>query len=96
MLNRSYPIRPCSAASCGRGWRRGLLMVVAMLAASAVMAAEQHDLKDGAKSAGRALGGAAREIGQGAKQVGKTVGEAAKEGGREFRRALKGNGKESN
>jgi hypothetical protein len=51
---------------------------------------EEGSLKDGAKNAGRTLGGVVRDVGQGAKKVGKTVGEAAKEGGREFKKAVKG------
>lgn len=37
------------------------------------------DLKEDAKSAGRAVGSTAREVGQGVKQVGKEIGRGARE-----------------
>lgn len=66
--------------------------------------AEDGTLADGARNAGHAAGTAAHKIGQGtkkigktigkeAKKVGKTIGHAAAEGGREFRRAVRGKGK---
>jgi len=47
-------------------------------------------LKDDSRKAGRAAGGAVREVVQGVKKAGKEIGSAAKEGGKEFRRAVKG------
>ena len=72
-----------------------------LIAISSPAFAEEGNLKDGAKRAGRAVGSVAhdighgakkvgKEIGQGAKQAGMAIGEAAKEGGKEFRRAVKG------
>jgi len=66
--------------------------------------AEEGTLADGARKAGHAAGSAAHQVGQGtkkigktigkeAKKVGKTIGHAAAEGGREFRRAVRGKGK---
>lgn len=69
----------------------GLFIVLALGVGGATpVYGEDGSVKEGARSAGRAVGGAVREIGQGAKKVGKTVGEAAKEGGREFKKAVKG------
>lgn len=74
-------------------WRAAgscLISVGFGLAALVPAQAEEGNLEQAAKSTGRVIGTAARDIGQGAKRVGKTVGNAAKEGGREFRKAIKG------
>jgi hypothetical protein len=65
-------------------------LALAFTGAPVPVSAEDAGIRDGARTAGHAVGSVAREIGQGAKKVGKTVGGAAKEGGKEFRRALKG------
>jgi len=61
------------------------------------VAGAEETLRDGARSAGRTVGGVVHDVGQGAKEVGKgvvkgakSVGNAAREGGREFRKAVKG------
>lgn len=80
-----------------------ILSLAAALAASPLRA-EDGTLAEGARNAGQAAGTAAHKIGQGtkkigktigkeAKKVGKTIGHAAVEGGREFRRAVRGQGK---
>jgi len=75
--------------------------VAAVLLLAAAQTASPEGIKDDARSAGHAVGSAAREVKEGAKKAGKeighearkagqAVGAAAKEGAQEVKRAFKG------
>ena len=72
-----------------------------MLSVVTIPAGAEETLRDDARKAGRAVGGAIHDVGQGAKKVGKEIGQGAKEagkavggaaaeGGRELKKAVKG------
>lgn len=61
-------------------YSRWLTLAVLTVGLAACANNEESTLKEGARDAGRAVGGAAREVGQGAKKVTKTIGHATRDG----------------